>query len=609
MTGEMEELKTQIDDLAKERDIYAKALAESNAAFREKVNEFSIIRRIGDAMRWNFDKKQVCQSIVDVIIEETSAENCSLWLVDTARSCIKLAAARGQRDMKARFFPPEDPNTNQIALGEGVSGWVAKNGKPMLIKDVAESNQFIEMGAKAPSIKSLLCIPITGGDETVGVINLSHPDIGMFSKENERVLALITNHAAIAFANLFLFEKIQSFNEELERTVEERTRSLSFSESKYRTFMENAGDAILVVDKAGGKIIEVNSRACEYTGMSREEMTGRDINSILGGGHRNMYDNIVTAGFGRMEGVPMITSGGYEVFSDITVNVMSTQGGEFVHLVIRDITHKLKLEAKLKEYNESLEEMVRRRTEELEKAQQELLHASKMAAIGELASGVAHEINNPLAVISGYAEDLRDRIKSKGLEIVGHDGIMSVMAMITTQAERCLEITRSLLNFSRRQELYLSAVDLNYAIRVTQGMAMHRASDKRIEMDNFMDPHLPQVVTDLNMLEQILLNIFNNAVDAIDGDGKIFTRVTARDGSVLIEVEDTGQGIKNDNLPKIFDPFFTTKPVGKGTGLGLSISHHLAESLKGKITVESEPGRGARFTLTIPVGIENKPTQ
>lgn len=601
---DIEDIRAKIAELTHERDAYAKTLADSNAAFREKVSEFSIIKRIGDSIRWNLDKRRICEEIVDIIIDETAAENCSLWLMNQDRSGIELTAVRGQRDMQARYFPPGDPKASRMALGEGVAGWVAQSGSSMLIENVSQSGLFVEMGRRdATSIKSLLCLPIKGQKEVSGVVNMSHPDIGAFSKDNERVLNLITNQAGLAFENLMLIERIQGFNEELERTVAERTRSLSYSESKYRSFMESAGDGILVVDRATRRIQEANGRAVEYTRIPKEELVGKDLGFLFDDRALTRYEKVVAAGSGRLERERMRERAGAELFFEITISMIASPSGEVAHLIIRDITNRLIMEAQLKEYNESLEDMVTRRTIELEKAHDDLLQAGKMAAIGELASGVAHEINNPIAIISGYAEDLMDNIKAGSPERTGRDQVIAALTMITAQAERCMDITNSLLNFARRQDIFISPVNINQLAVAAQNMALHKSGEKRVRMENRLNTALPHINSDLNIINQILLNIYNNAMDAIEREGVITTVTALEDGRVSVSIEDTGIGIPQDVMPKIFDPFFTTKPVGKGTGLGLSLCRQLVERLKGKIRVGSEIGRGTVFTVTLPINI------
>lgn len=602
--SDSEDIKAKIEELTHERDAYAKALADSNAAFREKVSEFSIIKRIGDSIRWNLDKRRICVEIVDIIIDETAAENCSLWLMNQDGTGIQLTAVRGQREMEARYFPPGDPKASRMALGEGVAGWVAQSGTSALIENVSESGLFVEMGrSETSSIKSLLCLPIKGQKEVSGVVNMSHPYIGAFSKDNERVLNLITNQAGLAFENLTLIERIRGFNEELERTVAERTKSLSYSESKYRSFMESAGDAILVVDRGTRRIQEANGRAVEYTGTPREELVGKDLGFLFGSAALARYEKAVAAGSGRLERERLREGAGSGLYFEITISMIGSPAGEVAHLIIRDITSRLMMEAQLKEYNESLEEMVTSRTMELEKAHDDLLQAGKMAAIGELASGVAHEINNPIAIISGYAEDLMDKIKAGSAGRTGDEQTLAALSMITAQAERCMDITNSLLNFARKQEIFISPVNVNHVAVVAQGLARHKAGEKNVTMDNRLDPSMPWINSDVNLVEQILLNIYNNAVDAITGNGSITTQTSAEDGSVCISIIDNGVGISRELMPKIFDPFFTTKPVGKGTGLGLSLCRQLVERLKGKIRVESEAGRGTVFTVTLPMNI------
>lgn len=601
----IEELERRLEELEKERDAYARALKAANAAFAEKVKEASIIKRIGDSVRWTLDKPTLCREIVDIIIDETIAENCSLWLVDPSRGFISLAAARGQSENRASYYDELDSRAGRMAMGEGAAGWVAKVGSPVLIKDTTKNKKrFKPLDTEiSSSIRSLLCLPIFSKDTVIGVVNMSHPDVGAFSKENERALGLITNQAGLAFANIFLFDRLQNFNQKLERMVAERTRELSYSESKYRSFTEHAGDAILVIEREGGKIIEVNSRACEYTGYAKEELLGGDIEFLLTRELSGELRHILEKGNGRIDGYPMRRRSGEEFYTDITVNVIDTQSGEVAHMIVRDITHRRNLEARLREYSEHLEEMVAKRTDELREAQSDLMQASKLAAIGEISSGVAHEINNPIAVISGYVEDLIDRFKTMGEKGLRPEDVLWSLQLILSQVERCKEITKSLLDFTRRHELSVSSVNINQIVLQSIGYIERQIRGKRIEIRRDFDGSLPIVRTDASVLEQVLLNLYGNAVDAVSGSGAIITRTSHEGGVVKITVQDTGEGIPKDDLPKIFEPFYTTKPVGKGTGLGLSICQHLLERLQGRIDVESQPGHGTAFTITIPVNI------
>ncbi|MBI4828809.1 MAG: PAS domain S-box protein [Nitrospinae bacterium] len=484
-----------------------------------------------------------------------------------------------------------------------MAGWVALHGSSMLIKDVTKSKRFQKLESKvSDQIKSILCMPIQGEEEVIGVINMSHPDIGAFSRENERALTLITHQAALAFNNLYLLERIKSFNERLEHVVAERTRELRYSESKYRSFMEQAGDAIVVAERGGeGRIIEVNDRACAFTGLMREELAGKPLASLVEPASQKELKELLHGGEGARSDIRVRRHSGASLYADISANTIVTPGGEVTHLIIRDVTLRKELEAKLKEYSERLEELVEQRTRELRKAQGELVLASKMAAVGELASGVAHEINNPLAVISGYAEDLLDKLRKKlPLE---PDEVAEALAMITRQSDRCQEITNSLLNFTRTEELRLALVDVSYVVLQAIHFATHRAKRREIEFQTDFDKSLPHITSDASMIEQVLLNLYNNAIDAIEATGKVVTSTRLEGPNVIISVRDTGSGIPRELQDKIFNPFFTTKPVGKGTGLGLSICHKLVERLHGQIAVSSEVGVGTEFTIALPASL------
>lgn len=232
-------VQEELEKLRKERDAFAKALKISNDAFVTKVREFSLIKRMGTLMRWNPKLDQLVAGFVSTIIDETHAENCSLWLLQPGTQNLILTAAQGQQDAKPVLFLNGGETVPRIAVGEGAAGWAAKHGKSLLIEDTAGDARFIPKQSEITSIKSLLCLPILGeNDETLGVFNMSHPDIGAFSMENQRVLELITNQASLAFTNYNLIKAMRDFNIRLEHQVEEHTQYLRASEERYALAVE-----------------------------------------------------------------------------------------------------------------------------------------------------------------------------------------------------------------------------------------------------------------------------------------------------------------------------------------------------------------------------------
>ncbi|MFC1585252.1 ATP-binding protein [Fibrobacterota bacterium] len=242
-----------------------------------------------------------------------------------------------------------------------------------------------------------------------------------------------------------------------------------------------------------------------------------------------------------------------------------------------------------------------RMQKEKETAQSQLEHAAKLASIGELAGGIAHEINNPLAIIASEAGLTKDLIQLKGGGGTECSEIPRHLDNITEAAYRCRDITNKLLSFVRKDELNLKEHDIHFLIDEVLSGFLERemtVSDVRIKRDY---GNMPGVIIDANQFKQVLLNIINNAVDAITPPGAI-SIATGNDGkNALITVTDTGHGIPGDRLDKIFMPFYTTKEVGKGTGLGLSVSYAIIKNMGGRIMVESVEGKGSSFTISLPL--------
>ena len=245
---------------------------------------------------------------------------------------------------------------------------------------------------------------------------------------------------------------------------------------------------------------------------------------------------------------------------------------------------------------------IKRAKEQERHLDQQLIQSQKLAAIGELSSGIAHEINNPLAIIGQETEWIKHLLKENNLEGPGAtDELRDSLQEIVRQVDRCREITHKLLDFARKKDPLIQSADVNKLIEDMARLVEKEATQKNIKLIREYRKDLPRVQTDPPLLRQVILNLLNNAAYAIGKDGAI-TIVTRQSENHAIELlfSDTGCGIPKEQLDKIFDPFFTTKPPGKGTGLGLSISHSIIVKLGGSITVASEPGKGAAFTIRLP---------
>jgi two-component system NtrC family sensor kinase len=249
--------------------------------------------------------------------------------------------------------------------------------------------------------------------------------------------------------------------------------------------------------------------------------------------------------------------------------------------------------------------VIKRRDAEADLLNDQLLQTGKLASIGELSAGVAHEINNPLAIVLTERQLLLDAVKHAPIsDPEFKEQFDDSMNQIDIQVQRCKRITQNLLRFSRRTESVIETVDLNGFIREVIDLMDREARSSGIKFFSELDPQLAPLLSDPSQLQQVLLNLITNAIDAHDGKPYGTIRVSTRGDNELqrvsLSVADTGSGIKPDHLRRIFDPFFTTKSVGKGTGLGLSICHSIIRRLGGNITVNSEVGKGTEFIIELP---------
>jgi len=232
------------------------------------------------------------------------------------------------------------------------------------------------------------------------------------------------------------------------------------------------------------------------------------------------------------------------------------------------------------------------------------IQSSKMAALGKMAAGIAHEINNPLAVIGEKAGWIKDLLKMEDMsQSKNYQELWDSVSKIEQHINRAKTITHRLLGFARRLEPVTEEVHLNRVLDETIDFLENEARYRNIDIQTDYAPQLPATHSDPAQLQQAFLNILNNAIDAIGKDGEIIikTKYIAKNNELAIEISDNGPGIPKEMLAKIFDPFYTTKEVGKGTGLGLSIAYSIVEKLGGRIMVASGEGQGTAFTIYLPV--------
>ncbi len=295
--------------------------------------------------------------------------------------------------------------------------------------------------------------------------------------------------------------------------------------------------------------------------------------------------------------------------------ILDTDNSWYEIRIVQDITKRRQLENKLIEAKNTLEQRVEQRTQELKQKQTQLIQAEKMASLGNLVAGVAHEMNTPLGVLAAN-NDLITRIVDKMHALFHETGALGdgqehnklcslfdqaekLNSVNKTAARRIIAIVNSLRKFARLDEAELDEFDVHEGIENTFMLVYHYTKD-RIEIEKHYGD-LPMLRCHPNQMNQVFMNILVNGIQAIEGWGKIIITTERQENNVIISFEDNGKGIEKEHLKHIFDPGFTTKGVGVGTGLGLSIVYNIIEDHKGKIEVESTPGKGTTFRFILPL--------
>lgn len=277
--------------------------------------------------------------------------------------------------------------------------------------------------------------------------------------------------------------------------------------------------------------------------------------------------------------------------------------GELAHS-FNDMSRELQFEHNANlAWTQSLESRVEEKTRELKRAHEHALHTEKMASIGKMAAVLAHEINNPLSGILTYAKLLRKWIDRESVSTERRKEICDSLDLIASESRRCGDLVRNLLTFSRSTPMNLQPANLNQVIDRAVRLVQHQLDLASIHVELQLDPDLPQVLCDASQIEQVILVLLMNAMDAMPQGGNLWitSSAPANANSVQIVVRDDGMGIPREIRDRLFEPFLTTKETGRGVGLGLAISQSILERHSGSVAVESEVGHGTTFTVRLPL--------
>ena len=535
--------------------------------YRRTLIEFA--RELGSET----DLDEMLHSVADRLVHTLSIQHVAFFLAgDDDRFQLHMAhGAKKDRGQK----PAHELDLSFLS---------AQPGKPYLffertrhLLDVVSHDWPISVRRTIAELDLTYYFPCTVRGRTIAYLALSRTDKGDFlSSDDVELLTTLAGYVSIAVENTRLYRSLQHKMDEYERLKE-------FSEN----IVESINVGILAAD-LNDCVESWNTQIERLTGIPREAAVGRRLAELFPAELCEMFDQ-VRGQTGVHNIYKFVLKGPAAPLNGNGANGNGKHNGSGAHtlnLAIAPLVSKdLQQIGRLIIFDDVTDR------DELER---QLVQAEKLSSIGLLAAGVAHEVNTPLAVISTYAQMLAKQISEDEQK-------SKLLDKIAKQTFRASEIVNSLLNFSRTSTTEFIEVDVGKAIQETLNLVEHQLRKSAIEVKFDLPSALPPVRGNPGKLQQVFLNLFLNARDAMEAGGMLSIRVRTEEGFARIDVADNGQGIQPEHLARIYDPFFTTKAARKGTGLGLSVTYGIVREHGGTIEVESRWGAGSRFRVELPL--------
>lgn len=525
---------------------------------RKKMGQIDLIRELSEAIGSSLSIGMVFRIMVSELKKLVGYDRASLLLFDEQRRDLIIFAL--DTELKTVLG-----KGLRAPLGDTSAGWVALNNRAWINEDLSKELKFkLDQKLLDEGIRSSVSLPLYQ-DRMLGVFNLDSRNAGHYHPADLEVLLPVARHIAIALENALLFDAVSKEKREWERTFDAIT------------------DMVWIEDLRQ-KVIRANRTLLQRTGLAGTEVSGKTCGELLarmgiGPTVCVCCDTLVS----QKQSFREIRGAGDTLFHFWAYPLMDDDGTPYA------IVHYLKEVTATK------------------RMEQELLRSDKLAALGTLIAGIAHEINNPLGIIAGYAEALLNRADSETLRAVSDfEDFPEYLGTIHKEIFRCKEILRSLLEFARPQRATIRELDINELLKEVILLVTHRAKRLHHRLVENLNREVPKIFAEAGSLRQLFMNIIMNAMYYTPEGGEIRIVSEAEENPsgrmVRVTIRDSGAGIPEENLEKVFDPFFTTKPLGEGTGLGLSICHRIVKEHNGRIEVHSAPGEGAAFTVWLPAG-------
>ena len=518
--------------------------------YRDRLDYRRTLIEFGKTLTNEVRLDPMLSSVMDRVSQTLLVDRLAIFVEDhEAPGKMRLARSMGVRGNQTLDLSFLDATRPELARGRALFFET-----PRAARDVSPS-----VSDALGQLDLNYYVPCRIREHSVAVLGLGKTVDGDFlSSDDVELVETIAGYVAVALDNAQLYNS-------LEQKALEIVRLKDFSEN----IVESLNVGVLAVDLSG--LVESwNTRMEQLFGVARQEAVGAKLDALL---PPELAAEIAARGDGeQITGIykQRLQHQGKSLTLNVSITPLVSKSGDRIGrlLLFDDVTQR-------------------------ERMEEQMSQTEKLTSLGLLAAGVAHEVNTPLAVISNYIQMLAKQMPE-------NDPRHSIIEKIVKQTFRASEIVNNLLNFSRTGAAEISNVDVNHVVEETLSLVSHPLKTSQIQVVKNLGESLPAVRGSANKLQQVFLNLFLNARDAMPSGGILEVRTSAHNGSVEIEIVDTGAGIPREHIHRIFDPFFTTKASGRGTGLGLSVSYGIIKEHAGKVDVRSAPGKGTSFHVEFP---------
>ena len=560
------------------------------------AREINALLEISKAIASGLYLEDVLRLIVTVTANVMDSKICSLWILDERDQKLKLKATQS--------ISEEYLKERSLAIGEGVVGHVALHNRPMAIANVLEEPLYKEKElARREGLVSMLSVPMCIKEKVIGVINCYTSYPRTFSKSEEEMLLTVANQAAICIENSGLMDTLD-IDEILRLVLEGVIKNIGFDRA--RLYLVNERRDVLECKMAVGVDVE-KIKGIELPLDPEASIVSRSViekkpyvipdarmdprvNPVLKEKF-NLHSLVVIPLFTKEKALGAIAADHTEPGRRLTQETLDSvmRFAQQAGLAIQNAS----MYQELKHFSRQMEERIQKTTADLRKTEAQLIRSEKLAALGQLAAGIAHEIRNPLTSINILIHSLRERLPSENSQ-------QEDLKVIEEEIHRMNEIVDQFLRFAKPASPLLEKTDVLSIFEETLQLLRPQIEKQRIVVEKEFQA-LPMIQMDPEQMKQAMLNLLLNAIQAMPEGGQLTLKgQNSKEGQwIHLFIEDSGMGISLEDVDKLFDPFFSTKEGG--IGLGLSITHRIIDQHHGKIEVKNAPEKGTIFTVWLPI--------